>query len=132
MIGKSVEARAGTPDVIRSWGDPSVFTSDIDQLVLIERGEWHVSWFTLSLLMLFLRTRRISLFEMPFQEVGALKGSFCIGAEGYGRGRHGEAEDGGCDPHDVRGSSSQDALVTQNKSCELHAGAVFLFLSWEA
>ena len=82
MVGKGVEARAGTTDIVGSRGNPSVFTSNVDQLVFVEGGEWNVSWSTLSLLMLFLWMRRISLFEMLFQVFGVLKGSLCIRADG--------------------------------------------------
>ena len=81
MVGKGVEARAGTTDVIGSRGNPSVFTGDVDQLVLVKGGKWNVPWPALSLIMLFLCFRRISLLEMLFQEIGVLKGSLCIRAE---------------------------------------------------
>ena len=87
MVGEGVEARAGTTNVIRSWGYPSVFTSNINQLVFIEGGEWYIPWSTLSFLVLFLCLRGISLLKMLHQVLRVLEGSLCIGTEGYGCGR---------------------------------------------
>ena len=101
MIGKGVEAGAGTTDVIGSRGHPSVLTGNVDQLVFVESGERNISWSTLSLLMLFWCFWRISLLKMPFQEVGILEGSLCIRAEAHGCSRQGKTQDGGCKPHDV-------------------------------
>lgn len=82
MVGKSVEARAGTTDVVGSWGHPSILTRDVDQLVFVESGEWDVPWSTLSLfLMWFLYFRRVPLLEMLFQELRVPKGSLRIRTE---------------------------------------------------
>lgn len=64
MISKGVEARAGTTDIVGPWSLPSVVSGDINQLVLVESCEWETAWSSLSLCMLFLCFRRISLFEM--------------------------------------------------------------------
>ena len=87
MVGEGIEARAGTTNVIRSWGYPSVFTSNINQLVFIEGGEWYIPWSTLSFLVLFVCLWCISFLNMLHQVLGVLKGSFCIRTEGQGCGR---------------------------------------------
>lgn len=79
MIGKSVESRAGTTEVVGSWRHPSMFTSNVDQLIFAESGEWDISWSALSLLIMwFFCFRRVSLFEMLFHELRVLKGSLRI------------------------------------------------------
>ena len=87
MVCKGVEARAGTTNVIGSRSHPSVFSGNVDQLVWVESGEWNVPWSTLSLFMLLLCIRRVSLLEMLTQELGILEGSLCIWTEGYACGR---------------------------------------------
>lgn len=111
MVGKGVKAGTRTTEVIGSWGHPFVFTSNFDQLVCAESGEWNVPWSTLSLLVLFFCCWRISLLEMLFQELGILKGSLCIRTEGQDFRGQSKTQDGGCKFHDVRGLSSQDSAV---------------------
>ena len=82
MVGEGVEARAGTTNVIWSWGYPSVFTSDINQLVFTEGGEWYIPGSALSFLVLILCLGCISLLEMLLQVLGVLKGSLCKRTQG--------------------------------------------------
>ena len=81
MVGKGVETRARTTEIIGPRSNPSVFSSNVDQLVIIESGEWNVSRFALSLLLLFPRAGHIPLFEELFRGLGILECSFCIGTE---------------------------------------------------
>ena len=82
MVGKGVETRARTTEIIGSRRNPSVFSGHVDQLVLIESGERKASRSTLSLFVLFLRSGHISLVERLFGGLGILECSFCIGTEG--------------------------------------------------
>ena len=87
MVCKGVEARAGATNVIGSRSHPGVFAGDVDQLVWVESGEWNVPRSALSLFMMLLYIRRVSLLEMLTQELGILEGSLCIWTEGHAGGR---------------------------------------------
>ena len=78
MISKGVEARAWTTEVVGSWGHPSVFSGDVDQLILVKSGEWNIAWSTLSLFIVFFCVRRISLLRVLLREFRVLDGSLCI------------------------------------------------------
>lgn len=101
MVGEGVEARAGTTEVIGSRGHPFVFTSNVDQLICAESGEWKTAWSSLSLLVLCFFLWHVSRREMLFQELRVLEGSLCIRTEGQGFSGQGKTQDGGCKYHDV-------------------------------
>lgn len=101
MVSKSVEARARTTEVIGSRGHPSVFSSNVDQLILVKRGEWNISQSTLSLLMFSLCFRRTSVLDILLRELSAFEGSLCVRTKGQACGRQGKTQDGGREPHDA-------------------------------
>ena len=74
MVGKGVEARARTTNVVGARSHPSVVPGDVDQLVLAESGEWKTAWSSLPLFRLLICFWRISLLSMFGHELGVLKG----------------------------------------------------------
>ena len=73
MVRESIEARAGTPNIVGARGDPSVFAGDVHELILVEGCKRDVAWTALSLffwgslfgciLLLEMSSHKIAVFE---------------------------------------------------------------------
>ena len=70
MISKPIQTRTRTSDILGTWSLPSILSSDIDFLILIEASEWDVAGSTLSLRFQGLMFNWISLLDMPLHELG--------------------------------------------------------------
>ncbi len=93
MVGESIETRAGTSDVAGPRSNPSIFTSHINELVLVECGKRDVPWSTLSFLFESLFVEIVTL-RVSFHEFGVSKGLFSIRTKGLSNSRKGEACEG--------------------------------------
>ena len=81
MVGESIEARAGTSEVVGARSNPSMFTGHINELVLVERGKRYVARSTLPFLLASLFVNILAL-KVSFHELGVSKGLFSIRTEG--------------------------------------------------
>lgn len=93
MVGESIEARAGTSEVVGPRGNPSMCASHINELILVECGKRDVSRSTLPFLFGNLFVDIVTL-KVSFHELGVSKGLFsirtdCLSNRGKSKAREG-------------------------------------------